>query len=406
MRTLGIDASRANQAHRTGVPQYTYCLIQELKKLIPAQVRVTLYSPTPLQGELAALPGGWSTRVLRWPFTKLWNQVRLAAEMLVRPPDVLLLPHHLMPAVRPRRTVAIVYDIGFERQEGLYGTAEQQAGRRTLVQAALDLTVRVLSRGRYRLCEQDYHRLTMRHAVARASRLIAISEFTRQELAAVYGVDPGAVDLAYPGIYPEEFATPVPEEQLAAVLARYGIRKPYLLFVGRLEQKKNVRNLVEAFAILKREDGVAHQLVLAGRPGHGHDAIRQAIEENGVVEDVVETGWVADEDLPALLQGARLFIFPSSYEGFGIPILQAQAAGTPVACSDIPVMREAAGPGAVYFDQGSPTDMARVAASALREPGEGEARSAAGQRNLGRFTWSATAGVVWETIQEVSLDIL
>lgn len=214
------------------------------------------------------------------------------------------------------------------------------------------------------------------------------------------------MNLAYPGIYPEEFATPVPEERLAGVLARYGIRKPYLLFVGRLEQKKNVRNLVEAFAVLKREHGVAHQLVLAGRPGYGYDAIRQSVEASGVVENVVETGWVADEDLPALLQGARLFIFPSSYEGFGIPILQAQAAGTPVACSDIPVFREVAGSGVAYFDERSPEDMARVAASALREPGGGEAHSATGRRNLGRFTWPGTAGVVWETIQGLSLDIL
>src|SRR5260221_1783404 len=103
--TIGIDASRANVRHRTGVEWYAYHVIQELKKIVPDSYRVLLYTREPLRGDLAELPPRWEQRVLRWPPKFLWTQKRLSWEMLVRPPDLLFSPVHVLPLVHPRRSL-------------------------------------------------------------------------------------------------------------------------------------------------------------------------------------------------------------------------------------------------------------------------------------------------------------
>ncbi len=398
LQTLGIDASRPNEARRMGAASYGYWVIEELKKIVPCEIRVVLYSRTPLRGELGALPANWSSRVLAWPSRKFWNQVRLAGEVLVRPPDLLFLPHHFIPLAQPCRMVVALYDIGFEREEGLYGTTRETYSKHIMVRAGMAAAVRLLTGGRYRLSEQDYQRLTARYAVARAARILTISAFSKREIAEVYGVGADSIDITYCGIETERFRTPVPEEQLAGILRRYGIDRPYLLYLGRLEHKKNVAGLTKAFAFLKNQYGITHQLVLSGTPGSGYEDIRAVCRDGRLEGAVVETGWVPDEEVPALMQGAELFVFPSHYEGFGLPILQAQAAGTPLACADIPVMREVAGEGAVFFDQRNAWSTAEVLHAYLADAEQRRTRCTLGQRNVERFSWERTAKAVWEAL--------
>lgn len=399
MWTLGIDATRANESRRTGLPLYNLRMIQELRHIVPEEVRVVLYSPTPLGPDLADLPPNWSSRVLRWPRRQLWNQLRLGLEMALRPPDVLLLLHHLLPVARPPKTVALIADIGFEREEGLYGTVEEDGAGRGVGARLANGLVRLATRGRYGLGEQDYHRWTTRQAVRRANRLIAISEFTRSEVCEVYGVDPAGIGVAYPGVDGERFSTPVPPARATEVLERYGIREPYILYVGRLERKKNVARLVRAFGMLEAGRGRPHQLVLAGTPGKGYEEIRQAIGGTSApAGSICETGWLDHEDLPAVVQRASVFAFVTNYEGFGIPVLEAQAAGVPVVCSDLPVLREAAGEGALFCDHRSPEAIGAAMAKAVADDDTRDRASAAGRRNSAAMRWETGARALWENL--------
>lgn len=397
---LGIDASQANQLRKTGVSQVAYALIQELKQLIPDSVRVRLYSPTPLREELASLPSHWSSRVLAWPFGKFWPQLRLGWEMRLHPPDLFLALTHLLPWSRLPRTICVVNDIGFERFEALYGTSAEVFSRRRLVRLLLDLAIRTATRGCYRLSEQDYHRWSMRRALGCADHIVVCSEFTREEMQAAYGSQVGHLEVIPWAIDPTPYATPVPLERLEEVLQRYRLCRPYLLFVGRLEVKKNVRRLVEGFALLHHQYRIPHQLVLAGMPGNGYEEIQAAIQSHGLEGIVVETGWLPQEYLPLLLQGADAFLFPSLYEGFGLPILEAQSAGIPLVCSDLPVMREVAADGAVFFDPRDPAELAAVVYALLANEYQRHRCVEAGRRNAARFNWQKTAKAYWKLLAE------
>ncbi len=336
--TLGIDASRATAARRTGLPVYNLRAIQELRHVVPPAVRVVLYTGTAPDAELAELPPNWRVRVLRWPGRVLWNQLRLAGEMVRRPPDCLLVLHHLLPWARPRCTVALVADLGFERAPGLYGTdAELDQPARRLASRA----VRALSRGRYGLSEEDYHRWTTRHAVRRARRLLVISAFTRREVEQVYGVPRERLDVAYPGVDVERFGPPVPADQQAQVLRQHGVRPPYLLYVGRLERKKNVAALIDAFARLQRRLAPPHQLVLAG---------------------------------------------------------------TPVVCADLPVLREAAGGAAVFCDQRAPEAIAQALEMVLTDAALRCRLIAAGRARCRDFTWQRCAAAIWSSVQQAHAE--
>jgi glycosyltransferase involved in cell wall biosynthesis len=397
MWTLGIDASRANQTRRTGLPLYNLRVLQELRQLVPPEVRVVLYASMPPCAELSVLPSGWTFRRLRWRSWPLWSQIRLSLEMLRRPPDILLSLHHLLPAVCPRKTVALIADVGFGRMRGLYGK-DSEADR--LWQRLAGGVLRVATRNRYGLGEEDYHHRATRHAARRATRLLVVSRFTHSEVVSLYGVPAERLDVAYPGVDVERLDAPVAPARRAAAMRQHGVRPPYVLYLGRLERKKNVATLVTAFARQKRAAGLPHQLVLGGSPGKGYAQIRAAIADSGLAEgDIVQPGWVADEDLVPLLQGASAFAFVSAYEGFGIPVLEAQAAGTPVVCADLPALHEAAGDAAVYCDQSRPEAVARALGLVLTDAPLRRQLVHRGRQHCRTFTWQECARSVWNSVR-------
>lgn len=298
------------------------------------------------------------------------------------------------------RTICVVNDIGFERIEALYGTSDLGDGSGAATRLLMKAAVWGATRGRYQLTEQDYHRWSMRQALRRVNLIVTCSRFTADEIHAAYPNASPRVQVIPWAIDGSRFADRVPSTQMAAVRHRYGIQDRYILFVGRLERKKNVRVLVDGFARMRQVGSLPHQLVLAGAPGYGYSEIRDSIDSQGLTASVVETGWLAEDDLPSLLQGADLFVFPSLYEGFGLPILEAQTAGVPLICSDLPVMHEVAGDGALFFQSRDPDELAGVALSMLNNAELGFRYVAAGRRNAARFSWGHTAEAYWRVLAE------
>jgi len=158
----------------------------------------------------------------------------------------------------------------------------------------------------------------------------------------------------------------IDQEKIQQVLSRYGIKPPYIFYVGRLEKKKNIARLIYALAIMREKYGkINHKLVLVGNAGLGFDEVKYMIEEFDLNNDVIITGWVPERDMPYIYNGASLFVFPSLYEGFGIPLVQAMAVGVPIAASDIASIREIAGRASWLFDPKEASDMAEKMAEVL-----------------------------------------
>lgn len=233
-----------------------------------------------------------------------------------------------------------------------------------------------------------YARAMLARAARRARRLLTVSRATADDLVSILGADPGRIEVIPNGVDPAFFADPGPAG-IRAALGPLGLEPPYLLFLGNPKPHKNVGRLLAAFA---RLDPVATPpLVLAGARPAERAALAEEVRRAGLGGRVVCLGHLPAGALPALYRGAALFLFPSLAEGFGLPVLEAMAAGTPVVASAIPALRELAGGCAELVD---PLSEAAIAEGIARLLGDGERRaelSARARERARQFDWEATA---------------
>jgi len=233
-----------------------------------------------------------------------------------------------------------------------------------------------------------YLDLAMPLYVRRADAIITISECSRRDLIAAYGVPPEKVRVIYEAAAPQ-FAPPAADE-VARVRAQYGLPERFLLTVGTIEPRKNLSRLLEAFEILARQ-GEVEAWVIVGRPGWLYDDFFARLEASSCRDQVILTGFVPDEDLPAVNAAATVAVLPSLYEGFGLPVLEAMACGTPVVCSNVSSLPELGGDAARYFD---PADVEAMVAALEKVLADGALRDEMRRRGLeqaARFSWKRTA---------------
>ncbi|MBI4013385.1 MAG: glycosyltransferase family 4 protein [Candidatus Rokubacteria bacterium] len=241
-----------------------------------------------------------------------------------------------------------------------------------------------------------YMRLMTRLAVRSADRIIAVSGATRDDLTRVLRVPDDKVTVIHEAVAPQ-FAIPCDAGAVEAVLRRYGIRRPYCLFVGNLEPRKNLARLVEAFGLLRTRDlrgpdgATAPQLVLAGGRGWLYNGIFADLATRGGLGEIVFTGHVPAADLPALYAAAACFVFPSLYEGFGLPVLEAMAAGTPVVASRVGAIPEVAGDAALLVDARRPVELAEAIAAVLTDRALRARLITRGRARARLFSWEAVA---------------
>ena len=239
----------------------------------------------------------------------------------------------------------------------------------------------------------------VRMSARRAARIITGSEYSRNDIVQSYGLDDGCVVVVPYGVSPA-FRPDQDPGAVAGVLEKYGIREPYLLCVGRLNPRKNLATLVKAFGLLKDGENLRHSLVVAGKA----DPDLPAVEGETALSrkrGVVFTGFIPDEDLPLLYAGADVFIYPSLFEGVGLPVLEAMASGVPVVTSDTTSLRETAGDAALTVD---PLDVGRMAEAISRLARDTDLRRLLCHRGLERaseFTWKKTAERTLEVYRSV-----
>jgi glycosyltransferase involved in cell wall biosynthesis len=362
---IGIDASRALSAAPTGTEGYSYHLIRALLPLLDAQYRTRLYfrsAPDPAAFHNVEL------RVI--PFPRLWTHVRLSWEMACHAPDLLFVPAHVLPPVRPKRTLVTIHDLGYRY------FPEAHPRRQRLY---LDWSTRWNARV--------------------ADHILADSCATRDALVQTYGVAASKITVAYPG-YDSNLAPVHDAKFLDAAWARYAIPGPYILFMGRLQPRKNLSRLIEAFARLA-PDRPDLSLVLAGPAGWLAEPVRTKVHELRLDGRVLFPGYVAEADKAALISGAQVFAYPSLYEGFGFPVLEAQACSVPLLASNTSSLPEVVGDGGLLVD---PLDETAIAEGLTRLLDDADLRYnliARGTANLRRFSWDATAHTVLTVIENL-----
>ncbi|MEK7508456.1 MAG: glycosyltransferase family 1 protein [Patescibacteria group bacterium] len=369
---IGIDASRANNNEKTGVEWYAYFVIQELKKIIPADVQVRLYTREPLKGDLARLPPNWQEKVLSWPPRRLWTQLRLSYEVWRQPPDVLFVPAHVLPLVVPKKTFLTIHDLG-----GLRFPAG------------------------YTLFEKVYARFYIRFALARA-QIITPSEFTREEILYLFKTPLEKIKVIYNSYDNNLFKPVTDQEKIQTVLRKYNIHRPFFLSISRLEEKKNTAGIIEAFEIFKEQRTKNKEqetkLVLLGKPGHGFAKVEKAIESSKYKNDIILPGWVETADVPVLMSAAIAFIFPSFYEGFGIPILEAQACGLPVITSNLASCPEVAHTAAILVNPYRPAEIAQAMNEIVSSEKLASQLKEAGLNRVKEFGWNKAAEAIWQAL--------
>jgi glycosyltransferase involved in cell wall biosynthesis len=367
---IGVDASRIVTDYPTGTEVYSRRLIEALLMLESQREpsirrRFRLYfHRTPAPDLFSGVECCPEMRVI--PFPRLWTHVRLSWEMARRPPDVLFVPAHVLPLVHPRASLVTVHDLGY-----LYFPEAHPWRQRLYL---------------------DY---STRWNVHAAAHVLADSEATKLDIVAHYRISPHKITVAYPGY--DEALAPVREPAgIEAVKAHYGIAGDYFLYVGTLQPRKNLSRAIEAFTALKSET----TLVLAGKRGWLYKDLFAQVQRLGLEGRVLFPGYVPDEDKSALMSGALAFVFPSLYEGFGLPILEAQACGCPIITSITSSLPEVAGDAALLVN---PHDVPGIATAMLRvatDPVLRERLIEHGLANVRRFSWTDCARSVLNSVEQ------
>lgn len=365
---LGIDASRALSAAPTGTEYYSRALIESLLRA-ESDVRFRLYTRATPQPNLFPPTNNYEIRAI--PFPRLWTHLRLAYEMLTRPPDALFIPAHVLPPIHPRNAIVTVHDLGYK----FFPDAHP-------------------------FFQRAYLELSTRWNVKRARVVVADSMATRDALVKFYNAPREKIRVVYPA-YNAAIFKPGGGADIERVRAKYALPEKYILSVGTVQPRKNYARLIEASAQLPDE----YELVIVGKKGWAYDSIFARVKELRMQARVKLLDYVPVQDLPALYAGAQCAAFPSLYEGFGFPALEAQACGAALLCANTSALPEAAGDGAEFFDPLNAADIARALRNVLGNPARRAKLIARGRENIKRFSWERAAREILEIVSALSFPL-
>lgn len=360
---ITIDASRCTVPHVTGTERYALELIRALIRLNAAH-DITLYFRDIPSDDLFPPSDHVTCRVI--PFRRAWTHLRFAAELWRDRPDVTLVPAHTLPLLFPGRAVVTVHDLGFK-----YFPEAHPAQQRL------------------------YLDWTTRYSARRATLILADSQATADDLTKCYGTPPDKIRVVYPGVEPPSLHAMERETGGEDVRRKYQLPKRYFLFIGTLQPRKNIARIAQAYRLWRDQHPKdSAGLVLAGGKGWLFDpAWVQG------VDGIYLPGYIDDADKGALLAGALALVFPSLYEGFGFPVIEAMHAGTPVIASSTSSLPElVSGAGLLV----NPLDIEAIAAAMSRLSDDETLRQSlreTGYTQAAKFTWEQAAHRTMEALE-------
>jgi glycosyltransferase involved in cell wall biosynthesis len=237
---------------------------------------------------------------------------------------------------------------------------------------------------------QLYARVMIRRALKRADRILTVSYNTKRDLVDYFGIAPARIEVVYNGVA-ARFRPDLPRAERDRVAAKYGLPRPYLLFLGGEKPHKNVRNVIRAFAEARRSRALPHALVLAGPMPKNRSRVEALISALDLDARVFRPGVVTEEDLPGLFAGAEAFLYPTLYEGFGLPVVEAMACGVPVLTSSTSALQEIAGGYAYLVDPMNVDAIARGIVDLATDPRRRAEFAELGKRRARDFSWDHAA---------------
>lgn len=224
-------------------------------------------------------------------------------------------------------------------------------------------------------------------SLKKADKIFAISENTKKDIIAMAKTNSEKIVTTYLGVDP--IFMPKKKEEYLPVLAKYNLEQPYILYVGMLEPRKNIVGLIRAFSLLRKERKI--KLVIIGKKGWMYDEIFSLVKSLHLEEKIIFTGYVPDDVLPAIYNAATCFVYPSFYEGFGFPVIEAMACGCPVITSNNSSLKEITGDAAILIDPENVNQIAEKIELILGSQEEREKRKKAGLKQAKKFKWDAFA---------------
>lgn len=309
---------------------------------------------------------------------------------LKKQPDMVIYPNFVnFPKIKGAKSILVVHDLAYlEVPE-------------TLTKRKLGKLEKVVPKSFVRP-NLHYLEKFVPRALEQASAVVAVSEETRDALAAQYGMNVSDITVI-PNAVDERFFARRTAEEIQSVKNKYGLPDDFILFLGTIEPRKNLMNLLEGYAGLPAKLREKYPLVLAGNKGWNSQDIDARIHELlSEGNSILTTGFVEDEDLPALFKSANLLLWPSIHEGFGLPILEAMAAGTPVVTSDLAPMNRLAEDAALFVTPDKPATITSSAKRVLESPKLSKEMVSKGKAVAKKYQWEASAQLMLELIHQIS----
>jgi glycosyltransferase involved in cell wall biosynthesis len=368
---IGIDGNEANLKNRVGVNQYAFEILWGIAKQYKdwsKKHRVIVYLKNPPLSDLPKAQKNLTYKVL--PGGGVWIVSKLTPHLLLgkEKPDVFFSPHHYTPPISAIPLVCTIHDLGYLKYSEQFR-------------------------------KYDFWQLKYWSAwsIYISKRIISVSNSTREDIVRHYPFASKKIEVVHHGLDKSRFNQSISPEDVRRIKEKYSIVSDYLLFLGTLKPSKNIEGIVSAFALLKKEFPDL-SLVIAGKKGWLYDSIFQKVESLGL-KGVIFTDFVPEKDKPALIKGAKVFLIPSFWEGFGMDAVSAMATGTPVVASSVGGLGEACGEAGVVVDPNSADSIAQGVKKVL-------SMSQTQYNNLINKGFTQAAKFSWDKAAEKTLKVI
>ncbi len=369
--TIGFDGSRAFSTNRTGTENYSFQLLKALSK-IDSNNQYIIYLRPASQVDRAEWPQNFKFKILN--FKRLWTQLGLGLQTSIDPLDVLFVPAHTLPIIRKPslKTVMTVHDLGAEYLPSMH-----------------------------QLKQRLYLNWMTHHQLKSATKLIAVSESTKNDLISTINLPSKNIQVIYEATNLKQNIS-INLDTKRDILNKFDIKdREYFIFIGTIQPRKNLERVIKAFKAFLDISGSNTKLVLAGSKGWLSEDIYLLPKSLSIEKNIIFTGRVSEQELEVLLSSGLALVYPSLFEGFGLPILEAFARNLPVITSNSSSMPEVAGNAAILVD---PEKTEQILEAMLKISSDDKLRQELikkGQTQLEKFSWQKCAKETLELFKQL-----
>ncbi|MHC1749551.1 MAG: glycosyltransferase family 4 protein [Cellulosilyticaceae bacterium] len=367
--------------NRSGIGVYTYELTKRLQTYDDIDIQGNIFNFLNRNDNSKDLAGlNFSMETCRlFPYgvySRIWNQIPIHYQVLFNQKvDVYHFFNFIVPPGVKGKVIATIHDLTFER----YPETMDQKNLTRL-------------------------KKNVNYSIERADKIVTISESSKQDIIKYLKVDGSKIEIIYPGVDKVVFGQEYAQRQINYVKDKYHLPDKYILYMGTIEPRKNIGAIIEAFAQLKKDndDRIKNiKLVLAGKKGWLYESIFDKVRTLNLENDVVFTDYVEDQDKAIIYQLAKIFIFPSLYEGFGIPALEAMAAGVPVITSNSSSLPEVVGTAGILVEPKDFKGIAEAMCNILNDESLAKEMIAKGYEQVKKFSWDESARKLYELYKNI-----